>query len=237
MVPAGSFMMGSPASEDGRSSDEGPQHKVTFVKPFAIGKFEVTFAEWDACVETGGCKNKPHDWGWGRGRHPVINVSWDDVKNEFLPWLLHKTRNTYRLLSESEWEYAARAGTTTPFSTGNTITSDRANFDGNTTYGGSAKGLSRRRTVEVGSFPANAFDLHDMHGNVSEWVQDCYNGSYAGAPVDGTPVASEDCSRRTLRGGAWASDPKRLRSSDRTGYSPGGRLAGVGFRLARALDH
>ena len=140
VVPAGEFMMGSPAGEEGRSDDEGPQRKVTIAKPFAVGKFEVTFAEWDACVAAGGCKHKPDDQGWGRGKRPVINVSWDDITKEYLPWLSRKTGKTYRLLTEAEWEYAARAGTTTPFSTGQTITPEQANFNGNYTYGGSAKG-------------------------------------------------------------------------------------------------
>jgi formylglycine-generating enzyme required for sulfatase activity len=127
VVPAGEFMMGSPLNEAERSNDEGPQHKVTIGKPFAAGKFEVTFAEWDTCVAAGGCKHKPSDQGWGKGMHPIINVSWDDVK-EYGSWLANKTRRTYRLLSEAEWEYAARDGTTTAFSTGRTITTDQANL-------------------------------------------------------------------------------------------------------------
>ena len=122
-------------------------------------------------MAAGGCKHKPEDQGWGRGKRPVINVSWDDITKEYLPWLSRKTGKTYRLLTEAEWEYAARAGTTTPFSTGRTITPDQANFNGDFTYGGSAKGVYRQKTVEVGSFPANAFGLHDMHGNVWEWVR------------------------------------------------------------------
>ena len=112
--------------------------------------------------------------GWGRNRRPVINVSWDDAMKEYLPWISKKTGQTYRLLTEAEWEYAARAGTTTPFATGSTVTTKEANLDGTNTYGGSAKGEYRQRTLEVGSFPSNAFGLHDMHGNVWEWVADCY---------------------------------------------------------------
>ena len=130
VVPAGSFLMGSPPDEAGRNGNEGPQHRVVIGKPFAVGKFEVTFTEWDACVASGKCKRRPDDNGWGRGRLPVLNVSWDDITREYLPWLSGKTGKGYRLLTESEWEYAARAGTTTPFSTGPTITTDLANFDG-----------------------------------------------------------------------------------------------------------
>jgi len=196
VVPAGEFMMGSPSNEESRDNDEGPQRKVTIAKPFAVGSFEATFAEWDACVAAGGCKHKPEDQGWGRGTRPVIKVSWDDITKEFLPWLSRKSGKTYRLLTEAEWEYAARAGTTTPFSTGRTITPDQANFDGNYTYGGSSKGAYRQKTVDAGSFKPNAFGLHDMHGNVWEWVQDCYKDSYSGAPVDGSASASGDCSSR-----------------------------------------
>jgi hypothetical protein len=176
VVPAGSFTMGSPPSEEGRSDSEGPQHRVTIARPFAVGKFEVTFAEWDACVAAGGCSHRPGDQGWGRGNRPVIDVSWNDITQQYLPWLSRKTGKTYRLLSEAEWEYAARAGTTTAFSTGRTITPEQANFDGNYTYGGSAKGVYRSKTVEVGSFPPNAFGLFDMHGNLWEWCRTAERG-------------------------------------------------------------
>jgi formylglycine-generating enzyme required for sulfatase activity len=223
VVPAGSFMMGSPASEAGRLDDEGPQHRVTVAKPFAVGKFEVTVAEWDACVAGGGCNHKPSDQGWGRGRRPVINVSWQDAKG-YVAWLSRKTGRTYRLLSEAEWEYAARAGTTTPFSTGATISTDQANFGGN---GGSAK--------EVGSFKANAFGLHDMHGNVWEWVEDCWNGSYSGAPTDGSVWTSGDCTSRVLRGGSWYGNPRLLRSANRDRFTTDFRNYGFGFRVGRTL--
>ena len=234
-VPAGEFMMGSRASEAERSNDEGPQRMVTVAKPFATGKFETTFAEWDACVAAGGCKHRPEDQGWGRGRQPVINVSWDDTK-EYLSWISKKTNYTYRLLTEAEWEYAARAGTTTPFSTGRTITTDQANFDGNYTYGGSAKGQYRKRTVEVGSFHANADGLHDMHGNVREWVQDCFKNTYAGSPSDGTSASDEPVCNRVVRGGSWYGSPRDLRSANRGMYSTGVRNSSSGFRLARTLN-
>jgi len=234
VVPAGSFLMGSPGSEEGRDADEAPRHRVTIARPFAAGKFEVTFAEWDACVAAGGCQHRPGDAGWGRGKRPVINVSWDDITNDYMPWLSRKTGKTYRLLTEAEWEYAARAGTTTPFSTGLTITTSQANFNADYTYGGSAKGTYRQRTVEVGSFPPNAFGLYDMHGNVSEWVQDCWNMNYSRAPSDGSAWTSGDCGRRVYRGGAWQQLPQYLRAASRS-FSSGRRDDSGGFRVARTL--
>ena len=234
VVPAGSFMMGSPENEDEHSPDEGPQRKVTIARPFAVGKFEVTFAEWDACVSDGGCKYKP-ETRWGRGRQPVSRVSWDHVTKEYLPWLSLKTGKSYRLLTEAEWEYAARAATTTPFSTGPTITTGQANFNGNHTYGSGAKGVYRDKTVEVGSFRPNAFGLYDMHGNVWEWVEDCYKDSYDGAPTDGSAVTGRDCSLNILRGGAWNYYPQLLRSAYRYASAPGVRTENAGFRVARSM--
>jgi len=222
VVPAGSFTMGSPASEKKRDKDEGPRHRVTIPRSFAVGKFEVTFAEWHACVSAGGCTRKPSDRGWGRGRRPVIDVSWHDAKT-YVKWLSGKTGKTYRLLSESEWEFAARAGTTTPFSTGRRITTAQANFDGNHTYDGSRKGRYRKKTVKVGSFSANAFGLHDMHGNVWEWVEDCYNKTYRSAPTDGSPRTTGSCSHRVLRGGSWLDYPGFLRSAIRDWMEPRAR--------------
>jgi formylglycine-generating enzyme required for sulfatase activity len=235
VIPAGEFTMGSPSNEEGHSSIEGPQHKVGIAKPFGVGRFEVTFAEWDACVAAGGCKHKPSDQGWGRGKRPVIDVSWNDAK-EYVAWLAKKTGRTYRLLSEAEWEYVARAGTTTPFSTGRTITTDQANFNGNSTYGGSAKGVNRGKTIEVGSLnKPNAFGLHDMHGNVWEWVEDCYEDTYAGAASDGRAVADTPSCSRVLRGGSWYSNPQYLRSAFRLRFSPVDRDNFLGFRVARTL--
>ena len=239
-VPAGEFLMGSPESERGRNKDEGPQHKVVFAQPFAAGKFEVTFAEWDACAADGGCANKPWDEGWGHGRHPVINVSWHDAQ-EYTAWLSRKTGKAYRLLTEAEWEYAARGTTkvtdpsTPPFSTGATINYRQANYDANFTYGSGPQGLYRQKTLDVGSLPKNAFGLHDMHGNVWEWVQDCYKPSYEGAPDDGSALISNDCSLHILRGGAWNYYPKLLRSAYRYATAPEVRLNNAGFRVARAL--
>ena len=161
VVPSGSFMMGSPSGEKGRDSDEGPVHRVTFERPFAVGVYEVTFGEWDACVSGGGCGgHRPSDRGWGRGRRPVINVNWKDAQ-AYVRWLSRKTGEEYRLLSESEWEYVARAGTRAAYWWGDGVGRNRANC--------SDCGDSYRYTAPVGSFSANPFGLHDVHGNVWEW--------------------------------------------------------------------
>jgi formylglycine-generating enzyme required for sulfatase activity len=238
-VPAGEFLMGSPESEKGRGKDEGPQHIVVIAQPFAAGKFEVTFAEWDACVADRGCAYRPGDEGWGRGKRPVINVSWNDVR-EYTSWLSSKTGKEYRLLSEAEWEYAARGVTkasepSTPFSTGATISYRQANYDANFTYGPGQQGAYRQKTTDVGSFPRNAFGLHDMHGNVWEWVQDCYKPSYEGAPSDGSPVILSHCDLHILRGGSWNYYPQLLRSAYRYATPPDVRLNNFGFRVARPL--
>jgi formylglycine-generating enzyme required for sulfatase activity len=240
VVPAGEFVMGSPPSERGRNEDEGPQRKVTFAQPFAVGKYEVTFAQWDQCVAEGGCTHKPGDNDWGRGKRPAINVSWNDAR-QFAAWLAKKTGKPYRLPTEAEWEYAAR-GTTratdrqSPFSTGSTIHSSQANYDSNFVYGVGAKmGVYRQKTVDVGSFKPNAFGLHDMHGNVWEWVEDCYKDSYAGAATDGSAVTSSSCMLNVLRGGAWNYYPQLLRSAYRYASAPGVRMENAGFRVARSM--
>ncbi len=235
VLPAGAFLMGSPASEGGGSDNEGPQHRVTIAKPFAVGKYEVTCAEWDACRRAGGCSHSPGDEGWGRGNRPVIHVSWHYAQ-EYARWLSGETGNRYRLLSESEWEYAARAGTTTPFHFGATIATYQANYNGNSTYGPGRKGVYRQRTVAVGSFPANSFGLHDMHGNVWEWVEDCWHDSYVRAPADGSAWTSAcDDSARVVRGGSWLNLPTDLGSANRNRNPTGSRLSNVGFRVARTL--
>ena len=235
VVPAGSFLMGSPDAEEGRREDEGPLHRVTFAAPFAVGIYEVTFDEWDACVAGGGCGGyRPEDL-WGRGRHPVIFVTWNDAQS-YVQWLSDKTGKRYRLLSELEWEYMARAGPRTPFHTGSTISTDQANYDGNHVYGPSGrKGVYRRKTVPVGSFPANAYGLHDVHGNVWEWVQDCWNGNYQGVLRGGKAWESGNCPNRVLRGGSWIYDPGVLRSAIRARTSTGNRDSDLGFRVARTL--
>ena len=235
VVPAGSFTMGSPESEAGRSDNEGPVHRVRIERPFAVGVYEVTFAEWDACVSGGGCGGyRPSDRGWGRGNRPVINVSWEDARS-YVDWLSKETGEEYRLLSESEWEYVARGGTRTPFHTGKTISTGQANYDGRYTHGSGRKGWYRGKTVAVGSFDANGYGLHDVHGNVWEWVEDCWNGSYRRAPADGSAWEFGDCSRRVLRGGSWVNTPWGLRSADRIWVGTGYRVVNAGLRVARTL--
>lgn len=229
VVPAGDFVMGSPDDEEGREKKEGPQHKVSIAKPFAVSKFETTFAEWDACLSSGGCNYRPDDWGWGRGRRPVMMVSWDNIIMQYLPWLNRKASKPYRLLTEAEWEYAARAGTTTPFSTGMMIVPEQARLFGD---------MRRGKTIDVGSFKPNAFNLYDMHGNVAEWVQDCYQDNYAGAPVDGSAVTSGDCGNRVYRGGSWGSVAAEARAAYRNGgwFPKDMRSHQLGFRVARTLE-
>jgi formylglycine-generating enzyme required for sulfatase activity len=236
VVPAGAFSMGSPASEPERDSDEGPQHQVTISRPFAVGRFAITFDEWDACVADGGCNGyRSHDGGWGRGRRPVIHVNWNDAK-AYVAWLSRKTGKSYRLLSEAEREYVTRAGTSTPFWWGSSISTGQANYEGNYVYNNGSKGEYRQRTMPVDSFQPNPWGLYQVHGNVWEWTEDCWNGSYSGAPADGTAWTGGDCSRRVLRGGSWDGDPQFLRSAFRSRKPPSdGRFSKFGFRFGRTL--
>ena len=227
VVPAGSYRMGS---EDG-DSNERPVHEVTIGAPFAVGRYEVTFAEWDACARDEGCPRgediADDRWRWGRGRRPVIHVSWDDAQR-YVQWLSRKTGKAYRLPSESEWEYAARAGTQTAYSWGDEIGVNRANC-------GVCGSQWDGKTAPVGSFGANAWDLHDMHGNVYEWVKDCWNFSYAGAPADGRAWRAGNCDVRVLRGGSYHGEPSSLRAADRLRDATGLRNFIIGFRVARTL--
>ena len=228
-VPAGSFTMGSPSGEYGRDSDEGPQHLVRIGYGFAVGVYEVTFSEWEACVSDGGCNGyRPDDRGWGRGNRPVINVSWEDAES-YVGWLSAKTGESYRLLSESEWEYVARAGTETKYSWGNEIGDNLGNC-----YGCGSR-WDYEQTATVGSYSANSFGLYDVHGNVWEWVQDCYNDNYRRAPSDGSAWESGDCSERVLRGGCWFDKPSLLRSAGRGRLTTGRRGSFIGFRVARSF--
>jgi formylglycine-generating enzyme required for sulfatase activity len=229
VVPAGEFMMGSPPDENRHDGDEDPQHKVVFAKPFAVSKFEVTFDEWQACVTYGDCDPHISDSGWGRGLQPVINVVWDDAQR-FVAWLSRMTGKTYRLLSEAGWEYAARAGTTTAYSWGDEIGIGNADCDG------CGSRWDNRQPAPVGSFPANAFGLHDMHGNVWEWVEDCKHDNYNGAPTDGSAwTVGGDCSSRVVRGGGWHHEPWALRSANRDWYSSDSRHDHIGLRVGRTL--
>jgi len=219
VVPAGSFMMGAPESEKKADDNERPQHEVTLAKPFAIGKFAVTFAEWDACVETGACRRM------GRGGdRPVIDVSWEDARL-YAAWLSRVTGKEYRLLTEAEWEYAARASSKTRYFFGD----DEAELNQYAWYEGNSGG----KTWPVGKKKANAFGLYDMHGNVWQWVEDCYHASYEGAPSDGSAWALGDCRRRVIRGGAWVNAPAALRAATR--FSAELRGIDIGFRLGRTL--
>ena len=249
VVPSGKFMMGSPASEKGRYETEGPTHLVTIGYRFAVGVHEVTRGEFGRFVSaTNRVMGKScQTWEGGSGvgwrnpgfsqkdDHPVVCVSWNDAK-AYVRWLSKQTGKRYRLLSEAEWEYAARGGTTGPFHFGATISTDQANYAGYHTYGSGRKGVYRKKTAPVGSFPANVFGLHDVHGNVGEWVEDCLHKNYDGAPTDGSVWTSGgDCRLRVLRGGAWNFVPEGLRSAARYGVEAGTENDQLGFRVARTL--
>jgi formylglycine-generating enzyme required for sulfatase activity len=223
VVPGGLFMMGSPNTEAGRGRDEGPQREVS-ISPFAIGKYEVTFQQWDACLAGGGCNGfSPADHGWGRGSHPVTGVSYNDAK-AYVDWLNAQNPNMrYRLASEAEWEYAARAGASGAYAFNGRLTTHQATF-------------LMQRTTEVGSHGANTYGLFDMYGNVGEWVEDCYSPSYNLAPIDGAPVEATHCARRAYRGGSYADRATELRATARRAATPATRLPGVGFRIARQLS-
>ncbi|MBD2080621.1 SUMF1/EgtB/PvdO family nonheme iron enzyme [Leptolyngbya sp. FACHB-17] len=245
-IPGGTFMMGSPASELERSNEEGPQHTVT-IQPFYMGKFAVTQAQWSAIaalpkVDRDLSADPSSFKGKGNNR-PVERISWFEAVefcerlNRFVEGRnSHKTGTSYRLPSEAQWEYACRAGTTTPFHVGKTITTDLANYDGNYTYGSGKEGEYRRETTDVGSFPPNAFGLYDMHGNVREWCADYGHNSYDRAPVDGT-VWSEGGAEesRLLRGGSWSSNPRICRSAARFFIDPATRYFNFGFRVVCVL--
>jgi formylglycine-generating enzyme required for sulfatase activity len=242
VVPGGDFLMGAPEGEEGSLPDERPQHKVTISRPFAVGRFAVTFDEWDACVAARGCKNhRPSDRGWGRGRRPVINLWWEDAR-AYVAWLSHKTGQPYRLLSEAEREYVTRAGTTTPFWWGSSISTRQANYDGKFAFpaGANATGGFRRETVPVDFFPPNPWGLYQVHGNVHEWVEDCWHASYDGAPADGSARTEPDCTEHVARGGSWNFSAWHLRSASRgrlatVAFASGGVVA-IGLRVARTLS-
>jgi formylglycine-generating enzyme required for sulfatase activity len=228
VVPAGEYMMGSPTSETGRRDNEGPQHKVTIARPFAVSKFEITFDDWDSCVRFGGCTSVS-DSGWKRGTQPVINVTWLDAQ-QYVTWFSRITGQTYRLLTEAEWEYAARAGTDTAYSWGDEIGKRNANCTG------CGSEWDNKQTAPVDSFAPNAFGLHNMHGNVWQWVQDCYQGNYDGAPSDGSAWTSGDCTNRVRRGGSWGSDPRSLRAAYRDWLPTDVRNYNIGFHVGRTLS-
>jgi len=223
IVPAGEFDMGSNVK-----LTEQPIHHVKIRKKFAVGRRLVTFAEWDRCVASGGCKFNPPDQGWGRGERPVIDVSWDDAK-EFTAWLSKVTGKPYRLPTEAEWEYAARGGSTTTYWWGKDVGSGHAQC---VECGGNEGG----KTVAVGSFRPNAFGLYDTSGNAAEWVEDCWNPAYRDAPTDGSAWTSGDCSLRVLRGGSFGDKATAVRSAARFRYDEDVRYYANGFRVARDMN-
>ena len=251
VVPPGRFRMGSPSAETGRYDNEGPVHTVTISRPIAMGQYPVTFADYDRYVSAMGAERstdedsgfvktffekkpeRPADEGWGRGRMPVINVHWYGAK-AYASWLSEQTGKRYRLPSESEWEYAARAGTETAYSWGDEINCSQARYGRR--YGGECSN-SGDGPVPVGSFEPNPFGLYDLHGNVWEWVEDGWHDNYEGAPSDGSAwTGGDDGSLRVMRGGAWFSYPRYVRSAVRFGDPPSRRSIAYGFRLAQDLN-
>lgn len=225
VIPRGTFVMGSRETKA-----EQPPRIVMIKKPFAIGKFEVTFAEWEACVKERGCDSRmPSDHGWGKVDMPVINVNFKMVE-EYARWLSIKTGKTYRLPSEAEWEYAARGGSTTRFWFGDDPGKGQVNCrDCSTKW-------SKKGSAPVGSFKANPFGLHDMHGNAYEWVADCWNPNYQGAPKDARSRTDGDCTKRVIRGGSWYYFQRQARSSSRAKNAPNVKSYWLSFRLVREID-
>jgi len=231
VVPTGKFLMGSPTTEEQRGDHEGPQHEVTITRPFAVSKFEVTFDQWDSCAQDGGCTlpgagtDPP---GWGRGKKPAVYISWEDAQ-QYVKWLSKLTGQLYRLLSESEWEYAARAGKSGAYS-----------FEGDASSLGEYAWYKENSGDEPhfgGERKANGFGLHDMHGNLYEWVEDCWHDDYDGAPVDGASwITNANCVKRVMRGGSFASDPPALRSASRAWFGSYNRPSIIGFRVGRTLN-
>ena len=226
VVPAGSFLMGSPGTDANREAYEGPQHKVTLAKPFAVGKFEVTWRQFKAFVDETGYDAGNYGENAKIGTEPAVNISAVDA-GAYAEWLSYKTSQEYRLLTEAEWEYAARAGTTTPYPFPSFAINKHANIEG------TADGFEYQ--APVGSFPSNKFGLHDMNGNVWEWIQDCWNDTYANAPADGSAWLTGNCNRRVRRGGSWSKIPAYARSAGRDWATPAARSYVNGLRVARTL--
>lgn len=259
VVPAGSFTMGSPETEPEREGfakgSESPQQRIAIAQPFAVGRHAVTRGQFAAFVNNTGYKTEGGAHGWTGtfwkhdakyswrnpgfaqdDRHPVVCVSWDDA-NAYVKWLSVQTGMPYRLLSEAEWEYAARAGTTTPFWWGTAITPKQANYNGDITFaGGGERGENRKATVPVGSLEANSWGLFNVHGNVWEWCEDVWHDSLNGLPTDGSPwLHGGEARRRVVRGGSWFDSPKALRAAFRSRFTSVYRLSNLGFRVGRTL--
>ena len=230
VVPAGSFVMGTKGAEKAKGDKryEGPALRVTLAHAFAIGRYEVTFDQWKACHADGGCGHDPDDHGWGRGRRPVVNVTFADI-GEYLAWLTRITGHTYRLPSEAEWEYAARAGTKTDYWWGDAVGRGNANCrECGSQWSGS-------KSAPVGSFPANPFGLFDTSGNVWDWVADCWNPTLLGAPADGAVRTDGHCGGRVTRGGSWYYFPRLSRSAFRYKNNVLIKSYNIGFRVVRPL--
>ena len=222
VVPAGEFKMGST-----NSIYEQPPRQVVIANSFAIGRRETTFDEWDRCTAAGACSYRPDDHGWGRGNRPVIDVSWDDAKI-FITWLSKVSGKAYRLPTEAEWEYAARAGTESMYWWGRAPVKGNANCE-------DCMDTPPRRTMPTQSFRPNGFGLFDVAGNVAEWVEDCWNDNYRGAPTDGSAWLTGQCHQRGLRGGSFANKASFIRSAARFRYDQDVRYYANGFRVARDL--
>lgn len=239
-VAAGQFLMGARDGEPGSTPDERPQHRVNFAQPFSVGRFPVTFSEWDACVAAGGCSYHPSDQSWGRGSQPVTDLLWDDAK-EYVAWLSRTTGRPYRLLSEAEREYVTRAGTMTAYWWGDSFEPTQANcaFDKleltSASIGDLQQITARARTLPVQSFAPNPWGLYQVHGNVYDWVEDCWNDNYDGAPSDGSAWMSGNCGRHVLRGGAFSRKPQAARSAARIWLRSPNRLIYLSVRVARTL--
>ena len=233
VVPKGSFIMGTPITEVDRSKGEDPLHRVTFARPFAVGRFTISFDEWDACLADGGCGGNKGDDKFGRGRMPAQGINFEAAKS-YLAWLSRKVGRTHRLPSESEREYFTRAGTATPFWFGNTISAQNANYVASTPYAGGPRGVDSKGPVVVDSYAPNPFGLYQVHGNVWEWTEDCYNKRYTeDTPTDGAPWLEGDCTKRMVRGGTWNWSADNSRSGYRSDSWFG---TGNSFRVVRTLN-
>lgn len=236
VINPGAGKLGSPDFEKKRARFENPMRDTFISYSFEVSKYEITFDDWNKCIRDGGCSgHKPDDKGWGRGKRPVINVSYNDAQN-FLKWLNGKTGQNYRLLSEAEWEYVARAGQDGPFGNGYDMSAQYANFDGKAPYGNGAKGPYLRKTQPVGQYEPNAFGVYDMHGNVYEWVEDCWNANHSGAIGDGSPRKDGDCKFRVMKGGSWVTHGYQTRAAARIRYVTDYRYDDYGIRIARTLN-
>ena len=241
LMPAGEFMMGSPASESKRGDDEGPQHRVQIIRPFYLGAYEVTQHEYEQVMGSNPSyfsssdDSKERVTGLDTDRFPVERVSWNNAV-EFCQKLSAREGKTYRLPTEAEWEYACRAGTTTPFHFGSVLNGKQANANGNYPYGTDRKGPYLHRTTQVGSYSPNVFGLYDMHGNVWEWCQDWYGEDYYQASPSSDPTGPTSGSSRILRGGSWRHSPVHVRSAYRSRYTPRSRGSSNGFRVVRELE-